>query len=178
MSGWQDALRAKATTASRRAACHCPPDEAHSSGCPLGPSAVLAAAPGERSERLWAEHRALTLALERAPAVGVRLDIPTPPQGNRRGHTRATAGRVKAQRSLAAQLLRTRALAPTGGSLAVLLTREGPRTLDDDNLRTTLKAVRDGVADWLGRDDGSATVVWLYDQRRGADGLVVEVWQR
>ena len=60
----------------------------------------------------------------------------------------------------------------------VRLTRIAPGTLDDDNLRAALKAVRDGVADWLETDD-SATggVAWLYaPQEMSANyGIRVEV---
>ena len=49
----------------------------------------------------------------------------------------------------------------------VTLTRIAPRKLDCDNLRGALKAVRDGVADWLGVDDGSERITWKYAQERG-----------
>lgn len=49
----------------------------------------------------------------------------------------------------------------------VLLTRIAPRELDDDNLRGALKAVRDGVADWLGVDDRDKRVRWEYGQAKG-----------
>jgi len=47
---------------------------------------------------------------------------------------------------------------------AVRLTRVAPRPLDDDNLQRALKAVRDGVADWLGVDDRDPRVRWFYAQ--------------
>lgn len=49
----------------------------------------------------------------------------------------------------------------------VTLTRIAPRGLDGDNLQGALKAIRDGVADGLGVDDGDPRITWLYDQRRG-----------
>jgi hypothetical protein len=49
----------------------------------------------------------------------------------------------------------------------VLLTRVGPTNgLDDDNLRGSLKGVRDELADWLGVDDRSPLVTWVYAQNR------------
>lgn len=48
------------------------------------------------------------------------------------------------------------------------LTRIAPRELDGDNLQSSLKACRDGVADWLGVDDRDPRVTWSYAQRRGA----------
>lgn len=44
----------------------------------------------------------------------------------------------------------------------VTLTRYGQRLLDTDNLAGAFKAVRDGIADALGIDDG--TIPWQYDQ--------------
>ena len=52
--------------------------------------------------------------------------------------------------------------------LTITLTRIGPRTLDDDNLAGGFKHVRDGVADWLGIDDGDKRLTWRYEQRKGA----------
>ena len=50
----------------------------------------------------------------------------------------------------------------------VTLTRIAPRELDDDNIRGGCKAIRDGVADWLGCDDSKRSgVTWEYAQARG-----------
>ena len=54
--------------------------------------------------------------------------------------------------------------------VTVVLTRIAPRRLDGDNLQSGFKAVRDGVADWLGVDDGSSLVDWQYCQRSGKAG--------
>lgn len=54
------------------------------------------------------------------------------------------------------------------GQITVRLVRIAPRPLDDDNLRSAFKAVRDGVADWLGVDDRDPRVSWDYGQERGA----------
>ncbi len=57
-------------------------------------------------------------------------------------------------------------LAPSGG-------------LDFDNLVSSGKAVRDGVADALGVKDNDRRVTWHYDQRpsgkRGVWGVVIEI---
>jgi hypothetical protein len=42
--------------------------------------------------------------------------------------------------------------------------------LDDDNLASGFKAARDGVADWLGIDDGSPRLSWRYGQRKSKPG--------
>lgn len=89
-----------------------------------------------------------------------------------REHWRARARRVKSERRATALFLHdSRPALPC----TVLLTRVGPSNgLDDDNLRGSLKAVRDQVAQWLGVDDRSPLVVWAYEQRRGK-GWGVEV---
>jgi hypothetical protein len=48
--------------------------------------------------------------------------------------------------------------------------------LDGDNLQSGFKAVRDGVADWLGVDDGSQLLDWQYRQRsNGVKTYKVEI---
>ena len=54
--------------------------------------------------------------------------------------------------------------------VTVVLTRVAPRRLDGDNLQSGFKAVRDGVADWLGVDDGHGLIDWQYVQRSGRAG--------
>jgi hypothetical protein len=51
--------------------------------------------------------------------------------------------------------------------MVVRLTRIAPRQLDDDNLRGSLKAARDGVADWLGVPDNDPRIRWDYAQEKG-----------
>jgi crossover junction endodeoxyribonuclease RusA len=51
-----------------------------------------------------------------------------------------------------------------GFDVCVRFTRHGKRTLDDDNLPTAFKHIRDGVADAIGIDDGSARYTWEYAQ--------------
>lgn len=48
----------------------------------------------------------------------------------------------------------------------VTLTRHSAGELDDDNLRSALKAVRDATAQWLGVDDGPKGPKWEYEQQR------------
>lgn len=56
--------------------------------------------------------------------------------------------------------------------MAITLTRIGKRRLDSDNLARSLKAVRDGIADALGVDDGDERIEWRYAQRVGKDYAV------
>jgi hypothetical protein len=62
----------------------------------------------------------------------------------------------------------------------IKLTRHstGHQLLDDDNLRSALKACRDGVAEALGKDDGARSgITWEYGQknRAGEYGVGVEI---
>lgn len=52
-------------------------------------------------------------------------------------------------------------------SKTITLTRIGPRKLDTDNLASSLKACRDGIADALGINDGDDRLTWLYKQEPG-----------
>lgn len=55
---------------------------------------------------------------------------------------------------------------PPALPVTVELTRHGTRLLDDDNAVTAMKACRDGVADWLGVDDGDPRITWVVKQRK------------
>jgi hypothetical protein len=110
----------------------------------------------------------------RGYAVRVAVPIRTGRGLNAREHHYARAKRVKAERNAVGWLLNVKT-AP-GGPVRVLLTRVAPSAgLDDDNLQGALKAVRDAVAVWLGRDDADKSIAWTYAQRRGAWGVEIEV---
>jgi hypothetical protein len=66
---------------------------------------------------------------------------------------------------------------PFTAPLEITLVRVGKRDLDDDNLAGAFKAVRDGVADWLGINDGSKKLVWKYEQTRGDTAITVRFRQ-
>ncbi len=114
-----------------------------------------------------------------ASATTATISLRTVSSPNMREHWAVRARRVKAERNAA----RFSLPGQLGGRFAmpctVTLTRVTPprgKTLDDDNLRGCLKAVRDGVADWLGVADNDPRVTWRYDQRKGeAWQVVVEV---
>ena len=126
------------------------------------------------------------------PALGncqVRVLIPirTVSGSNSREHWAKRAKRVGKERSAAyesmiwhAGISRESAQMILSRNPSVVLTRiAGPRgkTLDDDNLRGCLKAIRDGVADSFGIADNDPRVSWDYAQRK-ADywGVDVEVF--
>lgn len=58
--------------------------------------------------------------------------------------------------------------------LVITITRIGPRKLDDDNLATACKAVRDEVAARMGTDDGSPLYTWRYEQRIGRYAVEID----
>jgi hypothetical protein len=100
----------------------------------------------------------------------VMLDpLETVSEKNRHEHWRAKAARTQQQRSLTlAVLLHTVGAMPMWeGGWMIYLTRIAPRRLDSDNLQRALSAVRDGVAEWLQIDDGSARLTWDYGQEKG-----------
>ena len=99
-----------------------------------------------------------------APArLRFRLPIRTESAANLREHPQARAARVKKERQAASGRAPRWPWKPVA---VITLTRVGPGTLDDDNLRPSLKSVRDGLADWLGfRDDSSPLLAWRYFQR-------------
>lgn len=103
--------------------------------------------------------------------IEVLLPVRTWSEANQRGHWGKRARRAKKQREAARLLVRAaRCALPKSGTVAITLTRIGPRVLDSDNLASALKAVRDGVADALRVDDGSSRIEWRYAQERGKPG--------
>jgi hypothetical protein len=99
--------------------------------------------------------------------IEIELPLRTVSEANVRCHWAERSRRVKKHRTLTALRLR----APLWNHrlpAVVVLTRLAPsKGLDDDNLRSALKAVRDGIADALQVDDGDPRVQWHYRQERG-----------
>jgi hypothetical protein len=62
--------------------------------------------------------------------------------------------------------------------LTVTWIHVGPRMDEGDNLPRAFKAMRDGLAAWLGVDDGNECVEWRYSQRLGAPGVEVCIASR
>jgi len=87
---------------------------------------------------------------------------------NAREHWRKRAERAKTQR-LAAKIEAIVHLTHGGhllgrGSWLITIMRLGKRKLDDDNLASSAKHIRDGIADALGIDDGNERLRWRYAQ--------------
>lgn len=100
---------------------------------------------------------------------------------NWRGHWAERHCRMKKQKDLAyvyclKHLGRKR---EWPGEFFITLTRlKGyrQRDYDDDNLRGAFKAVRDGIAAYLGIDDGSERIEWEYYQDKSIrPGIRVEI---
>ena len=96
---------------------------------------------------------------------------------NQREHWAQKAKRAKEQRKLVhLALLAKHGPSQLAGALMVTLTRLAPRKLDPGNLEGSFKHVQDGVADWLCRDDGHASLTWVYKQESaGANAYACEV---
>lgn len=96
---------------------------------------------------------------------------------NSRCHWAARARRFKAQAAAVRQALSAAHFIapPPFERCTITLTRVGRRQLDDDNLASGFKAVRDTLADWLGVDDGSERLTWSYTQERGQPGIRITI---
>lgn len=112
-------------------------------------------------------------------------------EANRRGHWAKHSGRIASHRLIAKQEMavrfghvdeRRRELLTRRGPIEITLMRiMGPRAqrMDSDGWVTTCKPLRDGIADALGINDGSALLSWRYGQRRGdKHGVEVKVEAR
>lgn len=88
---------------------------------------------------------------------------------NNRRHWRVVSARSKRERATTYLLAGSHWTVHGWPKLpaTVLLTRIAPRAMDTDGLAASFKAVRDGIAERLGIDDGSDKVKWEYAQRRG-----------
>ncbi len=107
----------------------------------------------------------------------IRIELPlhTVSEANAREHWRRKAQRTKNQRDMCRMAVDQFAY-KREGRIIVLLTRLGKRFLDSDNLQSSFKACRDGVADALGVDDGSPLYTWQYAQEKSKDyGIRIEI---
>jgi hypothetical protein len=128
------------------------------------------------TEALLLASKAIAHCVERPSSVRVVVPVQTVSEANRTDKW-ARVERTKNQRRAAfSALVRS---PPVWAPVIVVLTRRSPRHLDSDNLARSLKAVRDGVADWLEIDDGDEErVVFLTQQMKSpAHGVRVEIWE-
>ncbi len=116
--------------------------------------------------------------------IWLTLPIRAISEANARDHWAKKAKRVKLHRNgtgfaVAVHLRET----PMALPVDVHLTRQAPSGgLDGDNLVSSLKAVRDGVADALGVKDNDPRVTWHYAQaksgKRGLWGVEIRIVAR
>lgn len=120
-------------------------------------------------------------------ACSVVVPIRTISAANAREHWAVRARRVRAERQATAWALAQ--IGCTPAQRAEIVTRcpvvritrlIGPRgrELDDDNLCSAMKGLRDEVAHWLGADDADKRIAWVYAQQQRDEqwGVRVEVF--
>ena len=110
--------------------------------------------------------------------VLLELPLRTRTEGNNNEFWRARQKRARHARGITKVSLRARRRADDLKlPLNVLLTRIAPRLLDEvDNVSSSLKHVRDGVADWLGIDDkASSPINWHYHQEQQTKTYAVRI---
>jgi hypothetical protein len=103
-------------------------------------------------------------------------------ESNERGHWRTKAKRVSEQRrAVYLAWCRSPLCGPESwahlAKTVVTLTHIGPK-MDDDNLQTAFKAVRDEIAANIGTDDGDPFYEWRYAQQRGKPGIEIRIEPR
>lgn len=106
----------------------------------------------------------------------VHVPIRLPSLANARLSWRRVATLKKKQREAVATCLI--GVAVPVPPLTITITRVGPKHMDDDNLASACKYVRDAIAAKIGVDDGSPLYTWLYQQRIGQYGVDVEITRR
>jgi len=117
-------------------------------------------------------------------ALQVTLPMRVVNAKNQREHWTETAKRTKSERRTVGDYMRSamshwKGLQWDEGSFSILLTRIAPCKLDSDNVQRALSAVRDGVADALGINDGSDRLTWTYEQeQQHAYGVRIEIRER
>lgn len=116
--------------------------------------------------------------------VIVTIPVKTVSEANSSDHWRVKYRRAQSQKELVRAMFQ---ITETYGNITlpctITLVRCGKRTMDSDNLASSLKYIRDAVAEMIivdrrnlkpGQADGDPRITWLYDQRVGK-GYSVEV---
>ena len=115
--------------------------------------------------------------------LDVRLPVRTHSNANQRLHWSHKARQNKKQRrdTYYGLLSVKPSPGPIAGNLKITITRLYPdkrSVLDADNLASSSKAVQDGIADWLGIDDGSPQIQWCYAQEQNRPwGVRVQIME-
>jgi len=102
--------------------------------------------------------------------IHISMPIRTVSEANTREHWGKRSKRAREQRQAAFIMVRN-AIGKTTFELVkpivIKLVRVGKRKLDGDNLSRSFKAIRDGVCDAIGYDDGAECLRFVYGQRKG-----------
>jgi hypothetical protein len=101
--------------------------------------------------------------------VEFTLAIKTVSEMNSRSHWATRYRRLKVH-NLAAYIGTLNAMRGhrlTSDRFKITLTRIGMRSMDSDNLASSQKGVRDGIAAALRIDDGDDRLTWVYGQEKG-----------
>lgn len=109
--------------------------------------------------------------------IDITLPLRTKNPTNNRQHWRVVWKRSKKERGTAYMLTKQKIIGMTF-PVVVTLTRLSAGELDDDNLRSSLKAIRDGVADAFGMADNDKRLKFDYAQekcKRGAYGVRIQI---
>ena len=107
------------------------------------------------------------------PGITLRFEAPihTESEANSRGFWAKRHARSSDQQSAVTLLCRSKFGRPPAPPLRAVLTRIAERELDDDNLVSAFKAIRDAIAKWLGVNDKHRRLVrYSYEQERCAPG--------
>ena len=104
--------------------------------------------------------------MERTADGGLKFEVPiyTTTESNTGGSHFAKARRAAKQREALGWFLVGRELPPMPAQIR--FTRLGPGKLDGDNLQSSMKHIRDAIAERFGVDDGSDQYEWCYAQER------------
>jgi hypothetical protein len=109
------------------------------------------------------------------PTTTVDVPVRTQSLANAREHWRARTARARRERETTRLALMGARVDPGVPPVAVQLCRLSRGLLDDDNLPTSLKSVRDEIAAYFGVGDSPRDpITWRYAQRRSSvPGVVV-----
>lgn len=101
------------------------------------------------------------------PLIECNIPVRTNSRANARGHWSKHSGLYKEQRGVSEICFR-RFVSNLEAEfpITIVMTRIAPGVLDDDNLQTALKSVRDGIADAIGLPghDADPQLIWRYHQ--------------
>ncbi len=126
--------------------------------------------PWPHKARKLAEANGVELPKGRRWLASCEVPIRIESEANKREHWHTVKARSDEQRNktmaVVGELL-TRIELKLPPHMVVVLTRIGPKTLDDDNLARGHKAQRDAIAYLVGIDDGHSRVRYEYQQRKG-----------